>query len=269
MDSSQQNDLTEKGAAGPRSLMRILGLFETLADASEGLSLADLSTMLATPKSSLLLLLRPLVAEGYLIHADKRYKLGARIFRLAAHVLAAHKLRGFIQPFLNDLARRTQETVYFAVLDKDAKVAVCVEVVDSPNPIRYTVPIGLTMPLYCTAAGNVLLTFSDSAWREEYLRSTALMPMTAETITDVGALRDHLATVERDGVAVSLGRMTLGSAAIAAPVFTADDKLMGALAVAAPADRLGDRLEAVVAATCETAALASGRHPVKSKAKSR
>ncbi|MFX8323984.1 helix-turn-helix domain-containing protein, partial [Acinetobacter baumannii] len=55
-----------KDNSGPRSLMRILRLFETLGDATEGMSLADLSLTLQVPKSSLLTLLRPLVAEGYL-----------------------------------------------------------------------------------------------------------------------------------------------------------------------------------------------------------
>jgi len=51
---------------GPRSLMRLLGLFDALAKSKEGLTLADLNTELSSPKSSLLNLLRPLVASGYL-----------------------------------------------------------------------------------------------------------------------------------------------------------------------------------------------------------
>ena len=51
---------------GPRSLMRLLGLFDALAKSKEGLTLADLNTELSSPKSSLLNLLRPLVADALL-----------------------------------------------------------------------------------------------------------------------------------------------------------------------------------------------------------
>ncbi|MGE3759637.1 MAG: helix-turn-helix domain-containing protein, partial [Pseudobdellovibrionaceae bacterium] len=52
-------------AGSPRSLARVLGLFDAIAHAGDGLTLARLSVELKSPKSSLLTLLRPLVAKGY------------------------------------------------------------------------------------------------------------------------------------------------------------------------------------------------------------
>ncbi len=255
---SESGGPAEKDVTGPRSLMRILGLFESLADVSDGMSLSDLSTTLSAPKSSLLTLLRPLVAEGYLLHAAGRYRLGARMFRLAAHVLSARKMRGLILPYLDDLASRTQETVYFAVLDREARIAACVEVVDTPNPIRYAIPVGITMPLYNTAAGNILLAHQDQDWQENYLRTTRLEASTPDTPTDPDLLRRLLHEVRQTGIAISIGRMAVGSAALAAPVFTADDKLMGALVIAAPAERLTPRMPSLIATIREVAAHASG-----------
>ena len=53
--------LAAREVAGPRSLMRLLGLFEALAKSKEGLSLAELNGELRSPKSSLLNLLRGLI----------------------------------------------------------------------------------------------------------------------------------------------------------------------------------------------------------------
>lgn len=248
----------DKDVAGPRSVMRILGLFESLADISDGMSLSDLSVTLGAPKSSLLTLLRPLVAEGYLLHAGARYRLGARMFRLAAHMLAARKMRGLILPYLDDLAGRTQETVYFAVLDREARIAACIEVVDTPNPIRYAIPVGVTMPLYNTAAGNVLLAHQERDWQEDYLRTAKLEATTPDTPTDPDQLRRLLDEVRQTGVAISIGRMAVGSAALAAPVFTADDKLMGALVIAAPAERLTPNMPFLISTIRQAAAHASG-----------
>ena len=79
----------EREIAGPRALTRILRLFDTLAKSSDGLSLAELNTVLESPKSSLLNLLRPLVADGYLMHSHGMYRLGPTAFRLAANIMSA------------------------------------------------------------------------------------------------------------------------------------------------------------------------------------
>lgn len=248
---------TERDASGPRSVMRILGLFEALSETAEGLSLADLSVTLEAPKSSLLTLLRPLVAESYLSHVSGRYRLGARTFRLSANILSVRRFRNLLDPYLAELAEASRETVYFAVLDKESRVASCIEVVDSPQAIRYTVPVGTTLPLYLTAAGNVLLAFQDQAWQEEYLRTAKLEKLTEKTPTRA-ALRRQLSTIREDGIAVSLGRWTMESAAIAAPVFNADGGLAGALTLAGPADRLEQKTEQLKQLVKDIASAASG-----------
>src|SRR5256885_15968201 len=73
-------------AEGPRSLARVLGLFDAVAKSADGLTLAKLSASLAAPKSSLLMLLRPLAAGGYLVHEGGRYRLGPAAFRLASGI---------------------------------------------------------------------------------------------------------------------------------------------------------------------------------------
>lgn len=244
-------------SGGPRSVMRILGLFEALSENAEGLSLADLSITLAAPKSSLLTLLRPLVAERYLSHIDSRYRLGARTFRLSANILSARRFRNLLEPYLAELAEASRETVYFAVLDKESQVATCIEVVDSPQAIRYSVPVGMTLPLYLTAAGNVLLAFQDDEWQDNYIRTAKLQKLTDKTPTRA-TLRRQLATVREDGAAVSLGRWTTESAAISAPVFNADGSLAGALTLAGPAERLEQDIERLEQLVRSSASAASG-----------
>lgn len=248
---------TERDVSGPRSVMRILGLFEALSETADGLSLADLSVALAAPKSSLLTLLRPLVAESYLSHINSRYRLGARTFRLSANILSVRRFRNLLEPYLAELAEASRETVYFAVLDKESQVATCIEVVDSPQAIRYSVPVGTTLPLYLTAAGNVLLAFQDQDWQENYVKTAKLEKLTENTPTRA-TLRRQLSAIREDGVAVSLGRWTMESAAIAAPVFDADGALAGALTLAGPADRLEKNLERLEQLVRSTASAASG-----------
>ena len=145
---------------GPRALTRILRLFDTLAKRSDGLSLAELNTVLESPKSSLLNLLRPLVADGYLMHSHGLYRLGPTAFRLAANIMSAWNFGKLVRPFLEELAARSGESVYIGVLDREQQVITYIDTIDSAKSIRYSIPIGANRPLYCTAAGRVLLAFA-------------------------------------------------------------------------------------------------------------
>ncbi|WP_223446263.1 IclR family transcriptional regulator [Pseudomonas sp. BF-R-19] len=261
---SKETQQAEKDASGPRSVMRILGLFEALARATDGLSLADLSIELGAPKSSLLTLLRPLVAESYLSHGKSRYRLGPRIFRMSADILAAHKIRTLIEPYVEQLAERTHETVYFAVLGSSEPVAVAIEVINSAQALLYNLRVGMTFPLYQTAAGNVLLAYQDKESQESYLRSIKAEKLKVDEFSprvplSPSELRQRLSDIRKTGISISIGQWTPHSGALAAPVFNADGSLAGALAIAGPADRLQSNLEQLTTVLKNIAAAASGQ----------
>jgi IclR family transcriptional regulator, acetate operon repressor len=246
---------------GPRSLMRLLGLFDALAKAKEGLTLADLNTELSSPKSSLLNLLRPLVASGYLNYDSSRYRLGPSIFRLAGNIMSVWNFSNAVRPYLEELAQRSQESVCLGVLDRAGKVITYVDAVESPHPVRFSVPIGAVRPLYSTAAGRVLLAFASEQWQEEYFRTTKLEQRTPRTITTRKGLREELDRIRKTHVSVSIGENFPESAAISAPIFGADGTLVAAIAIGAPSDRLAPRLAELRPMIVEVASRASGVAP--------
>ena len=206
------------------------------------MGLAELSLAVGAPKSSLLGILRSLVRVGYLAHAHGLYRLGPRSFRLAADMLAVRRFPNLVRPVLQDLHTRTQETVFLVQLDQVARRVTYVEAIDSPNPVRYTVPTGTTRPLYVSAGGLMLLAFQDPAFIDAYLRAVPLDPLTPRTITDVGKLRQRLQTIRRDGFAVSIGETVPGAAGVAAPIFNADGSVTAGLLIAAPIERFEKQL---------------------------
>jgi len=245
---------------GPRSLMRLLGLFDALAKSpKDGLGLAELNTVLKSPKSSLLNLLRPLVATGYLNFEAGKYRLGPSIFRLAGNIMSVWNFSNAVRPYLEELAQRSRESVYLGVLDRASKVITYVDAIDSPHSVRYSVPVGAVRPLYSTAAGRVLLAFADKRWQDMYISSTKLEARTSRTISTQKGLREELERIRKTGISVSIGEMFPESAAIAAPVFGADGNIAAAIAVGAPAERLQPRLAELRPIIADVAARASGR----------
>jgi IclR family transcriptional regulator, acetate operon repressor len=243
---------------GPRSLTRLLGLFDALAKSSNGLTLAELNSLLESPKSSLLNLLRPLVAEGYLNHDNGRYRLGPTIFRLAGNIMSVWNFSNVIRPYLEELAQRSHESVYVGVLDRVAKTITYVDSIDSPHAVRYSVPVGGVRPLYCTAAGRILLAFADPEFQEDYLRNTKLEAQTERTVTTRKGLRAELDKVVNTRVSVSIGEMFPESAAIAAPILGANGKIVAAMAIGGPSQRLQPKLDVLIPIITDVATRASG-----------
>lgn len=245
-------------ATGPRSLTRLLGLFDVLAREKDGMTLAELNQKLKSPKSSLLNLLRPLVVDGYLAYDSGRYRLGPSVFRLAANIMSVWNFSSTMRPYLDELAQRSEESVYIGVLDPAARVITYVDSIESLKAVRFSVPVGAARPLFSTAAGRVLLAYADPAWLEDYLRSLKFEAFTPHTIGSRKALREALEDIRRTRISVSLGETFPESGAIAAPIFGADGKNIAAIAIGAPVSRLEPRLAELRPMIADIAARASG-----------
>ena len=127
------------------------------------MSLAAISTALESPKSSLLALLRPMVASGYLELADNRYSLGPVTFQLSADVLAMRSFPKIMRSFLQELADRSNESVYLAAIDRQSEVVTYIEGVESQRVLRYATPTGSVRPLFVSSACRS--TMRASCWR--------------------------------------------------------------------------------------------------------
>lgn len=245
-------------AGTPRSVMRLLRVFEAVAGQREGTTLTQLSSQVGSPKSSLLMLLRPLVAGGYLLHVDNRYRLGGAAYRLAAEILSTRDLNQLMRPYMEEIVAGSQESVFLATLDREAGLVTYAECIDSPQAVRYSAPVGSMRPLYCSAAGLVLLAFQDEAWRERYLRTTTLKSLTPRTVVDKAAIRRNLETIRKQGLAVSIGEAVPGAAGVAAPIVSPDGSVAAALLIGAPAERFQAQLPTLRRLVKEVAGRASG-----------
>jgi DNA-binding IclR family transcriptional regulator len=133
-----------------------------------------------------------------------------------------------------------------------------VDVIDSYQNIRYSISVGTSRPLYCTAGGQILLAFEDPEWvQNSYLVDVELEKNTENTLTNRRELRKKLLQIREKGIAVCLGELFAESGGIAAPVFGADGKLSAALGIGAPVERLRSKLPEINEVLREIAGKAS------------
>jgi DNA-binding IclR family transcriptional regulator len=256
---TKDSETADRDNLGPRAMGRVLALLELLARTPVGLPLADISVALGAPKSTLLNSLRPLVADDFLVVEGVLYRLGPRAFRLAATISSAYDLPRMVRGYLRDLAGKTQESVSLAVLDLQTHRFVYIDVIESPRPVRYAVRLGMSGPLYSTAAGRVLLAHQPQRYQDDYVSKARLTALTERTNTDRNVLRAQLVEVRQLGFWVSLGESVEDSAAIAAPIFGPDGAILAAISLGAPSERLLANRDALVAAVVTAAAHCSGQ----------
>jgi DNA-binding IclR family transcriptional regulator len=118
---------------------------------------------------------------------------------------------------LEKLAAELHEGASFYVCEDDKRI--CLHRVDSTRAIRDSVHIGDRLPLTVGAAGHVLRAFN-------------------------GARGERFDEIRRAMYAASFGERDTETAAVAAPVFGTDNRLMGALSVSGPRYRLEEAGEA-------------------------
>jgi DNA-binding IclR family transcriptional regulator len=251
----------------PQSVTRVIRILEALCDSPAPLSLADLSRMLASPKSSVAALLRGLSEAGFVTPGDGTWRLGPGAFGLGSALTNARRRlqsSDIIRDGMSRLAERSGETVLFAVADSDGETLTYVDVVESRNAVRFAVSPGDRRPLYCTAGGRVLLAALPETAQADYLKRLKPVRLTSHTAIAKRELAAIIADAQATGVAQTVDQAADGVTGTAAVIRDAEGIVAGALIVAAPSARLeGGRAALVdlVRAEAETISRSLGYRP--------
>lgn len=248
---SQRTASGVRGAAaatgGVQSIVRALTLLEALADQHGDIGIAELSRRVCLHVSTAHRILGTLVNRGYVRQSPEtgRYALGAKAFHIAESYLGQMDLRRLVRPVLERLSRDTGETANLVILD--GREALYLDKVESPQSLRIFSRIGRRAPLYCTAAGKVLL--ADRAMDEvnSLLGGGALDALTRATVTSRNQLRHELRKVQEQRFALDIEECEDGASCIAVPVRNSRGETVAAIGISGPSSRMNaQRIEELV-----------------------
>ena len=226
-------------ATSHRGASRVLDILEFLGHHADGFTLSHVSRALRVPKSSLLALLRTMVERGYLEHGPAGdYRVGPRALEIGLRSGFQRELPALARPVLLQLAQRTGESVYLAVLTPAPPEVVYVDKVESRHSIRYTAGLGERRPLHCTAPGLAVFAFMPPDERKRLLTSLKFTAFTPATVTRRDVIRTRLDRIRQAGFVVNVDEFIAGASGIAAPVFDQQGEVVGACTVIGPTTRL-------------------------------
>jgi DNA-binding IclR family transcriptional regulator len=192
---------------------------------------AELAAEIDEPRSSVYRLLTSLQELGMIRPGSKRgtFRLGFRLLELGDAVSASFDEREAALPTMRTLRDDSGETVLLCV--RRGAEAVCIERLAGEHVQSLALRLGGALPLYAGAAPRVLLAWESSDFREDYLKTVEFAAYTAKTIRSRTALRASLEEARRVGYVISDDDVTLGIAAIAAPIFDYEGRACAALSL--------------------------------------
>jgi len=235
----------ERGAI--RSLERAAALLEAAARRPEGIALGELAAATGLHTSTAFHLARTLLGLGYLDQdpRSRLYRIGSRIFVLAAAALDEARLVAAGGPILERLARETGASAHLAVRSR-AEIVVIARA-RAPGLLQLEERPGGTRPAHATAIGKLLLAALPEEERVRLVARLPLAPLTPATITDRDRLLEELAGVAARGVAFDRGELDPEIRCAAVAVHDFAGRCVAALGLSGPAFRLDEAaLEALV-----------------------
>lgn len=221
---------SQSGESMIERVMRVLETFEaerTVQTASE------IGRRAGLPSATAHRLIDELVQAGVLERdADRRIRLGLRLWELALRGSTALRLRQAALPPMEAVQSELREHTQLAVLERDE--ALFIERLSHPDAVSNITRIAGRLPLHASSSGLVLLAHADPALRERVLAGP-LAAIGPGTITDPRALRRTLAEIRRSGGVVAPGSIEAVSTGIAVPIREAGE-VIAALSAVVPRD---------------------------------
>jgi len=231
--SSEPQDSPRVARSKPGSvavLAKAMAILDRLAEEGETTP-AHLSELIDEPRSTVYRLLASLQDLEYIEPGSRRgtYRLGLKLFRLGSTVVSRYDERQAALPVMERLHEATGESIFLCV--RRGLQAVCIERIDGARVTLLELRLGGALPLHLGAAPRALLAFEPEDVWEQYLADAHPEPRAPNTPLTLEAIVEGLRATRDRGFAVSDQDVTLGVAAIGAPIFGHTGKVRASLSV--------------------------------------
>jgi len=227
-----------KERGGIQSLERAFDILEEIARHREGINLADLSKAVGLHNSTTFHLVKTMAQLGYIsqVRDSKRYRIGSRLFTLAAGALEENSFLALATPVLETLTGTTGESGHFAI--RSGKDIVVIARTAGSGLLQMVDRAGSPRPAHATALGKVLISALNDAQIRQMLGPEPLRKFTAKTIVDRDALLREIEEVRKKGMAYDDGEFDAEVRCVAVPVYDFAGRIAGAIGISGPVWRL-------------------------------
>lgn len=212
------------------AVMRALTLLDRLAQRREPMSLAQLTSELALPKSSVHGLCNTLMSFGYLRRQpDGAFLIGARVMSLAEAFVSGTDVAKEFNALWADTRFAPDETVVLSVLSGTDALYVAAR--NGARPLGLAFNVGMRLPAYLSGSGKAMLAHQDADAVRELFAAGLSTHFTRKGPRDISGLLKELAATRKRGYSIDDETVREGVYSFGAPVFDATGKAVAGVAV--------------------------------------
>ena len=221
-----------------QSVDRTLTILEVLSDYSDGLGITEISERVNLHKSTVYRLLSTLTYKGYVVQDEEssKYKITFKLFELGSKKVDKLDLLKSSKPYTKMLMESVNEVVHL-IIREDNEI-VYIDKVEANNTISMKSRIGNRAPLYCTATGKAMLAFLPEEEVLKIWKSSKIIRLTENTITDFILYKKELQEIKKIGYAIDDEENEMGVKCVGAPILNIKGDVAGAISVSGPIHRI-------------------------------
>lgn len=257
---------TRPGETG--TVRRVLMVLRDLAD-HPGDTPSSIAARLALPRSTVHRLLAMLRADDFAaLNAEGAPTPGPELYRIAGRLQASIPYHALAEPMLRALCDRFGETSLLVLIERRQLRMFCAASASPADPMRYNIELNRLESLAWGATGRAMLAFLSRPDIDAVIARGEPSPSDNRPLRKTELLRS-LASIRREGYAVTRSHRTRGAVGVAVPLFDGAQRVLGSVALLIPEFRFSAHpLTHLATALAQTSAAMSSRltHPGQASA---
>lgn len=225
---------------------RALDIVELLYDCGGSMGVSEIASKLCLPKANVYRILATMEKKGYILQNYKsdKYSLGYNFIKIGEQIKQKIDLNEIAQPFMEQLAEETGETVYLCRMFNQE--ALIINTVNGETSTLNAMVAPL-IPLYCSSLGRSLMIDYSEKEIDKYIQEKGMPSRTISTITTKEQLIAEINRIKQDGIGIEVEEYEYGMLCIAGPIRDSSGRLIGSMSISGPTSRIRHKGEAKIA----------------------
>lgn len=219
------------------SLARGLEVIRAFTRSQPRMTLSEISKATGMTRATVRRFLLTLVREEYADTDRKYFWLKPKVLELGYAALSSLTFLDVIQPVMNRLAEKLQESCFTAVLDGTDVVYVA-SAAPAGRIVNISVSVGSRSPAHAVSTGRVLIASLPEKEMLDYLDKATLTKFTPNTVTSKVKLRSLIEDARVKGWSIVDQELEIGLRSISVPIRDKSGNVVAALNVACPSSRI-------------------------------
>lgn len=216
-----------------KSVQKAFLILEELDRAGE-LSIGELSLRLGMNKATVHRIVQTVKEAGFINQnrETKKYGNSFKLLAMGSRVMQKTGIKEIARPFVEELSKRTVETVNLGILVEGS--IIYIYKIESRSTIKVGLGIGTSVPTYCSGLGKAILAHLPLEELETLLVDMRFIQFTDKTITDMNQFTEELKKTKERGFSIDDEEYVDGLICFGAPIFDYHGSPVAAISLSCP-----------------------------------